>query len=93
MFISNDDGNTHVLTVEQVQAVSSPSENPEFSQESLSFQLGLINSTDRKYSALIIAPQRIYLIQKPDLKLSLITNVHIKLYFCNNLIKKGWDFL
>ncbi|TNN02531.1 hypothetical protein fugu_010018 [Takifugu bimaculatus] len=38
-------------------------------------RLVLINSADRKHSALIVAPQRLYLIQMLDLKLTVITNV------------------
>lgn len=39
-----------MLTVQQVPAVSSPSESLEFSQEVLSSQLVLINLADRKHS-------------------------------------------
>lgn len=92
-----------MLTVVQVQAVSSPSENSEFSRVFI-FSAVFINSADRKCSALIVAPRRIYLIQMPDLKLTLTTNIHsIKLYSCfviclfvlffyTNLIKRVGNF-
>lgn len=82
-FRSNDDENTHILMVAQAQAVSSLSEPSEFSKEFLSSQLVLINS-DRKHSALIVAPQRLYLIQMLDIKLTVITNVHLKLHLSDN---------
>lgn len=68
----------------QAQAVSPLSERPEFSWEFLSSQLVLINSADRKRSALIVAPQPLYLIQMLDLKLTVITNVHVKLHLSDN---------